>query len=222
MLLNLLLACAGGTPDGTSSAPDDSVDDSTPAEKHYDCTPVDQYSSDGKSAPSGYEYCAVEASAGFMHRVEAVDVADDFWDPDAICSDEAFPNEDCKTDADCGKGSVCEPSKARGCHCIPKCFTDADCGEGFACLPRMVSLGGNERVVSGNNSCIAATCLTDADCASGWCVLSSGCSSPIGGSLSCFSAADECRTSADCTKGTDCYYSLSGGAFECDHYTVCE
>ena len=186
----------------------------------HDCTPVDQYMPGGKSAPSGYEYCAVGAGAGFMHRVEAVDVADDYWDPDAICSDEAFPNEDCKTDADCGKGGVCEPSKARGCHCIPKCRTDADCGEGEACLPRMLPLGGGERVVSGDNRCIAAACITDADCPSGWCVLSSPCSGAQGGSLDCFGATDDCRTTADCTDGKECY--SSGGRFQCNYFYSCE
>jgi hypothetical protein len=224
MLLDLFLACSGGTSDApagddtTSSAPDDS--DSTPTKPHYDCTPLDQNGPDGKSAPSGYEWCAVDATAGFMHRVKAVDVAVDPFDPDAICDDEAFEDE-CHSAADCEKGSACEPGTAMGCHCVPKCRTDADCGEGFACLPRMVSLGGKERVISGTNSCIGATCLTDADCPSGWCVLSSGCTSLIGGGLVCFSDKDECRTSAECPLGKDCYYHSSGW-FQCDDYTVCE
>jgi hypothetical protein len=212
MFLDLFLACSDGPAErDTWSA----------ADEHYDCTPVDQYSSGGKSAPSGYEYCAVDGTAGFMHRVKAVDVADDFWDADAICSDEAFPNEDCKTDADCGKGGVCETSEARGCHCVPKCRTDADCGQGKACLPRMLSLGGSERVLSGDNYCIDATCLTDAECPSGWCVLSSGCSAPIGGQLHCFTDKDECRTSGDCADAKECYFGLDE-RFECNYNGSCE
>ena len=211
-MLFLLLAC---------HQKDDSAEQPLDLAVH-DCTPVDQYSPSGKSAPSGYEYCALGASGGFMHRVEAVDVADDpFRNPDAICFDHVLPNY-CKTDADCEKGSVCEDGgKTGGCRCHAKCRADADCGEEQACLPQMLPLGGHERVLSGDNYCITATCLTDADCRSGWCVLSSGCSEPIGGQLHCFSSTDECRTSADCSDAKDCYHGMDG-SFECNYYGTCE
>lgn len=211
MLLDLFLACSGSPAErDTWSA----------ADEHYDCTPVDQYLPGGKSAPSGYEYCALDASAGFMHRVEAVDIAD-VPDPDATCFDEAFPNE-CKSNADCENGSVCEAGIATGCRCTPQCRTDADCGEGLACVPRMLPLGEGERVLSGDNHCLEAACLTDADCPSEWCVLSSSCLEPIGGSLHCFSAKDDCRTSADCDNGQSCYYTAaSDGPYQCNDTYSC-
>src|SRR4029453_25676 len=136
MLLDLFLACSDGPAErDTWSA----------ADERYDCTQGEQYVSGGKSAPSGYEYCALDASAGFMHRVEAVGIAD-VPDPDATCFDEAFPHEG-KANAHCEKGSGCEAGIATGCRCTPQCRTDADCGEGLACVPRMLPLGEGERVL---------------------------------------------------------------------------
>lgn len=190
--------------------------------EQLDCTPVDQYLPGGKSAPSGYEYCAVESGTGFVHRVEVVDVADDpYGDPDAVCSNPAWPNS-CKTSADCEKGSVCEEEgDMTGCHCIPKCRTDADCDGGSACIPNLVSPGGNESGMWGKNECLPAECVTDADCPSGWCVLhSSACGPQWAGGLHCFSDKDECRTASDCPDGIECY--STGGPFVCGNSVDCE
>jgi Cys-rich repeat protein len=233
MLMDLFLACSLRGPDGpgdhdtTSSAPDDSTpgstDDSTaPEKKKYDCVAVDQVAPKG-SAPSGYEYCAVDATTGFYHRVKAVDVAvNPYGDPDDACNPEGMAAE-CKTNADCGKGSVCEYDGIwGGCDCVDKCTTDSDCGAGFACIPNLVSLEKHKSGMTGFDQCVSAECRTDADCPSGWCVLPwSDCGPPFVGGLRCFSAEDECRTASDCSDGKECY-STDGKPFSCDYYWSCQ
>jgi Cys-rich repeat protein len=209
MLLALLLACASGS----------HKDDSAMPEKKYDCVAVDQVAPKG-SAPSGYEYCAVDATNGFYHRVNVVDVAvDPYGNPDDSRNPEDMPSE-CKTNADCGEGAVCGYGIWGGCECFDKCTTDADCGAGFACIPNLVSLVKNESGMGGENECVPAECVTDADCPSGWCVLHwSGCGPGFMGGLQCFGPNDECRTASDCSDGKECY--STGGPFFCDYYSSC-
>ena len=99
----------------------------------------------GKSVPSGYDYCVVDSQTGFVHRVEAIEVAvDPYGDPDDACNPEGM-SAGCKTNADCGEGSVCEYDGIwGGCDCVDKCRTDADCGTGLSCIPNLVPLAKTE------------------------------------------------------------------------------
>jgi hypothetical protein len=228
-MLLVLLACTLEKPpsgsDRHSGTETGTPGDDTSTEKHdtsteeYDCVALDQVAPGGKTVPSGYEYCAVDSTNGFFHRVAAIDVAiDPYGDPDQACNPEGL-SADCKTNSDCGEGSVCQHGYWGGCQCVDKCRTDDDCGLAAACIPKLLPLVKNTGGMSGSNECVSGECLTDADCPSGWCVVTSPCGRGYVSSLQCFSPKDECRTAKDCSDGKECY--SNGEAFYCDYFWSC-
>ncbi|MFO0760805.1 MAG: ferritin-like domain-containing protein [Byssovorax sp.] len=112
----------------------------------------------------------------------------------------------CATDADCAEhphGRCAHiPGFAEGggphtiCGCTYPCLEDADCNVGEACVCAGVVLS----ALHPWSACAPATCTTDADCPSGECgavFFDTGCGfgAPV---LACRSAADGCRTKAQC------------------------
>ena len=86
-----------------------------------------------------------------------------------------FPG--CRSDADCGAGSICECGSPLG-RCTPaKCATNADCGEGFGCTASAGSIdlaGGKcDLFTDTTYACQSGAdrCRVDKDCPDGGCVL---------------------------------------------------
>ncbi len=110
----------------------------------------------------------------------------------------ALPNGSCLTYSVPGPGFT-----DTGCACSYECSSDSGCNSGEACACAGVGLNG---VPYEGSYCIpSGDCQGPEDCPSGECGYSqyeNGCYTER--RLACRSAADECRTGADCMNGQQC------------------
>lgn len=157
---------------------------------------------------SGFKKCP----DGTLHRADAV-----ACNPDVgifACDGTEIGPPSCATDADCtakpnghcGKTiNIDLNGLAEICGCIYPCTSDAACDAGNVCVCAGV-VPANVK----NAFCAPAGCLIDSACPSEECGISSYDSEGCGywTSLSCRSAADECRLAEDCAPGEICEISL--------------
>ncbi len=102
------------------------------------------------------------------------------------------------------------------------CRSDADCGPQKACLCASAFYRSptSKAELVRETGCYPASCRTDADCVDAFCGGSLGCG--VVTELHCFTAADECRRSADCpdTPGARaCYWTdgwICGPEVDCE------
>lgn len=137
----------------------------------------------------------------------------------------------CTTDADCVQDGGYNPFRYcfQGLCRVDQCLVDGDCSTGQACGCSTQS-GGTAAYLFHTNLCVPATCRVDADCgASGLCSPAIGdyCTSLVG--YHCRSAADTCRTDADCHSVMDggitvlssCRYAPDVHHWQCLPFSYC-
>lgn len=128
----------------------------------------------------------------------------------------------CDTDAECTDkphGKCASVSYAdlggptTGCQCTYPCAGDAECGAGNVCVCGGVVPGG-----AASSMCVAASCAAGSDCPTGECGVGAwedGCGTEV--FLACRTAADACRTAAQCTQASaaQCALSSADGPWSC-------
>jgi hypothetical protein len=164
-----------------------------------------------RSLGSGLERCA----DGVVHRASAVQCESRLPEENAFLGDQVETylqrggdpaNVECAQNADCTERAhgFCRADYGGPpfTQCFYGCVSDDDCGTRQACLCGE-SIG----------TCTSVRCRSDATCAPGFACTSWQDADCNGYELSCETAEDECRTSADCAAELVC--ALSAGRRVC-------
>jgi len=166
----------------------------------------------------GGSWTGLEACAGRVHRIEAVECAPNRDYP--ACTDNLPSSYTCLYDSDCTdqSGGYCYGS-GYSCDCIYTCTTDDDCGPGQACVCDSTNTNyiGLFTIL---NRCVPAGCRTDADCGGTTCGLSIDVCKDVR-NLACHGPDDTCSSDLDCGPESTCTFHEEVGAWTCDEPATC-
>jgi len=138
------------------------------------------------------------------------------------CPTTPTPSGDCKTDADCTKGTNGHCVASGGgflyCSCAyDTCVSDGDCSGGVCACQ------GSPYAVDANGCSTLGNCKVDADCgAGGYCSPSqgTGCVTGLAGYY-CHGSSDECVDGSDCKAGEFCAFDTTKKHWICNTIVTC-
>ena len=138
------------------------------------------------------------------------------------CPTTPTPAGDCKTDADCTKGTNGHCVASGGgflyCSCAyDTCVSDGDCSGGVCACQ------GSPYEIDSNTCSTLGDCKVDADCgAGGYCSPSqgTGCSNGLAG-YHCHGSSDECVDATDCASANFCAFDTTKKHWACFPMVAC-